>query len=147
MSSLDDLISSSRTGKFISVGAFGAVIDLSISYTVKLSGLLSAEWAKLVGAEFAIIIMFFLNDRWTFARYGSMAYLDQSYRLFKSNLVRSIGLLVQFGVVWYLTRLNEVVIAGIDVWAMGTMPIAIICSFLVNYLAENLVTWQVQTKV
>lgn len=140
------LITPSRTSKFVSVGVLGAVIDLSISYTVVLSGVLSTEWAKVVGAEVAIICMFFLNDRWTFNSYGSMAYVSQFRRLVKSNSVRLLGIVVQFLVVWYLTRQNQLLIYGIDVWALLTMPIAIGCSFIVNYFAENLITWKVHTS-
>lgn len=142
-----DLVSTTRTGKYVSVGAVGAVIDLTASYSFKLAGVLPAEWAKLAGAEIAIIAMFFLNDRWTFGGYGSMAYLEQFRRLFKSNLVRSVGLGVQFVVVWYLTRLYEVVVAGIEIWAMFAMAVAILSSLVVNYLAENLITWKIQTDV
>lgn len=144
----DELVSGTRFGKFLSVGAIGAVLDLSIASTLTLTGLLSPEWAKLVGAECAIVLMFLINDRWTFATHGTDGVGPKLRRLLKSNVVRSGGLAVQFLVVRFLTRLDvEVAVAGTDVWALLTMPIAIGCAVLVNYVAESLFTWRVQRGV
>lgn len=143
METLSDHALESRIGKYVSVGAVGAVIDLSVSVTITLVGLFPPEWAKFVGAETAIILMFFLNDRWTFAGFGEMSYRHQLVRLLRSNLVRSVGLLLQVGIVWYLTSLATVVVVGVDVWALAAMGIAIVASFIVNYIAESLLTWRV----
>lgn len=144
----DELVRGPRFGKFISVGAIGAIVDLTISSTLTLAGVLSPEWAKLVGAECAIILMFLINDRWTFASHGAQGIGAKLTRLLKSNFVRSGGLAVQFVVVWSLTRLDvTVVVFDTDIWAVLTMPIAIGCAFIVNYVAESLFTWRVQRGV
>ena len=140
----DALVEPIRFGQFVGVGAVGAVVDLTISATLTLAGVLSPEWAKVVGAECAIILMFLINDRWTFADHGAAGWIPKARRLLKSNIVRSGGIAVQFLVVFVLTRLDvTVVVAGTDVWPVLTMPIAIGCAFFVNYTAESLITWRV----
>lgn len=138
-----ELATADRFGKFLSVGAAGAVLDLSVSSALTIGGV-PPEYAKVIGAECAIIAMFFVNDRWTFPEHGESGVLSTGRRLLKSNLVRSGGLVVQFLVVRTLTRLDvSVVLAGTDVWAFLTFPIAIACAFVFNYTAESLVTWRV----
>jgi len=141
---LDELATGRRLGLFASVGLVGAAIDLSISTTLTLAGLTSPVVAKAVGAEAAIITMFLINDRWTFPDHGTNGRGAKLRRLVRSNVVRSGGLAVQLVVVYLLTRQNVVVeVAGTNVWDAVTMPIAIGCAFLVNYVAESLFTWRV----
>lgn len=140
----DALVEPARFGQFLGVGAIGAVVDLTVSSVLTLGGLLPPEWAKVVGAECAIILMFLINDRWTFSDHGAAGWRAKLRRLVKSNLVRSGGIAVQFAVVYLLTRGDlTVIVAGTDVWPVLTMPIAIGCAFLVNYTAESLLTWRV----
>jgi putative flippase GtrA len=139
------LVVPARFGQFVGVGAVGGVFDLTISSTITLAGLVNPEWAKLLGAECAIVLMFLINDHWTFADHGAAGFGSKLRRLLRSNLVRSGGLAVQFTVVYLLTRLEvTVVVYGTDIWALVTMPVAIGCSFVVNYVAESLLTWRVQ---
>ena len=138
------LLDRPRLGRYLSVGAVGAVFDLTVSWTITLLTVLPPAWAKLVGAECAIVLMFFLNERWTFAAEGRPGVGHVLRRLLTSNLVRSGGLAVQFLVVWWLTRLDvSVFVAGIDVWPLLTMPVAILCGFVFNYVAESAFTWRV----
>lgn len=144
---LDELATGRRLGKFASVGLVGATVDLSISTTLTLAGVLSPVVAKLIGAEAAIVAMFLINDRWTFPAYGSNGLRAKLYRLLRSNLVRSGGLAVQLLVVFVLTRQDVVVtVAGTNVWDALTMPIAIGSAFLINYVAESLFTWRVASE-
>ncbi|SEH39937.1 Putative flippase GtrA (transmembrane translocase of bactoprenol-linked glucose) [Halopenitus malekzadehii] len=141
---LDELATGARFGRFLSVGALGAMIDLPISSALTLTALLEPQWAKVVGTECAIIVMFLINDAWTFDGQGAPGRAAKIRRLIRSNVVRSGGLAVQFLVVWSLTGLDvEVLVAGTDVWAVVTMPIAIGVSFVVNYVTESLFTWRV----
>lgn len=143
---LDTLVSPSRFGQFISVGAAGAVVDLTVSSALTITGVAPPEWAKVGGAECAIVLMFLINDRWTFTDYGTPGVGPTLRRLLRSNLVRSVGLVVQFVVVKGLTQLDFTITLGqMNIWALVTMPIAIGCAVLVNYVAESLLTWQVQT--
>ncbi|SDY30340.1 GtrA family protein [Halopenitus persicus] len=141
---LDELATGARFGRFLSVGALGAMVDLPISSALTLTALLEPQWAKVVGTECAIIVMFLINDAWTFDGQGAPGVRAKLRRLLRSNVVRSGGLAVQFFVVWTLTDLDvEVIVAGTDVWAVVTMPIAIGVSFVVNYVTESLFTWRV----
>jgi putative flippase GtrA len=140
----DILVAPVRFGQFLGVGAIGAVVDLSVSSALTLGAVLPAEWAKLVGAELAIVLMFLINDRWTFADHGAAGLVPKLRRLLKSNVVRSAGLFIQFIVVYVLTRLDvTVVVADTDVWPLITLPVAIGCAVAVNYVAESLLTWRV----
>ena len=138
------LLHRKRLGKFISVGAVGAIIDLSISTSLLFQTDLPPELIKLIGAEVAIVVMFFLNDRWTFQQSETRGIRQTAKRLIKSNVVRSGGLTVQVSVVFVLIRLPiSVQVVGTDLWPLMTMPIAIACGFVVNYTGETLFTWRV----
>jgi putative flippase GtrA len=140
----DELLSGKRFGQFVSVGAVGAVFDLTVSTVLTLWVGVLAEVAKLVGAEVAIIVMFLLNDRWTFANEGASGFFPSLRRLLKSNLVRSGGLALQFLIVRVLRQMDvSVVVAGFDFWQVIPLPLAILASMLVNYVAESLLTWRV----
>lgn len=140
----DALVAPARMGQFLGVGAIGAAVDLSVSSLLTLGAILPAEWAKLVGAEIAIVLMFLINDRWTFSDHGATGLVPKLRRLVKSNVVRSAGLFIQFVVVYTLTRVGvTVIVAGTDLWPLITLPIAIGCAVAVNYVAESLLTWRV----
>ena len=142
--SLDELVSGVRFGKFASVGAIGAVFDLTVSTVLTIFFDVLPEYAKLVGAEVAIVVMFLINDNWTFAEHGTRGRLNAVRRFVKSNLVRSGGLVVQFLVVRSLRTLDvSVIVAGFDLWTVIPFPIAIGASMFFNYVAESLFTWRV----
>ncbi|SDM11210.1 Putative flippase GtrA (transmembrane translocase of bactoprenol-linked glucose) [Halogranum gelatinilyticum] len=141
---VDELASTVRFGKFVSVGAVGAVFDLTVSAVLTVFFGVLAEYAKLVGAEVAIVVMFFINDNWTFAGEGATSRGHTLRRLLKSNLVRSGGLAVQFFIVRGLRLLDlSFVVAGFDLWTVLPFPIAIGASMFFNYVAESLFTWRV----
>ena len=140
----DELLVPGRFGQFVSVGAVGAVFDLTTSSALTAGVGVSPEIAKLVGAEVAILVMFVVNERWTFAGHGDDSVGAVLRRLLKSNLGRSGGVAVQVGVVAALTRLPIALSAfGVDLWELATFPIAIGCSLLLNYVLESLFTWRV----
>jgi len=140
----DELLVIDRFGQFLSVGAVGAAFDITTS-SILTAGLdVPPEIAKLVGAEVAIIVMFAVNEHWTFAGHGAVGRIPLLRRFLKSNLVRSGGVAVQVGVVTVLTRLPITLTAfSIDLWELATFPIAIGCSLLLNYVLESLFTWRV----
>lgn len=142
----DELLAPGRFGQFVSVGAVGAVFDLTTSSVLTAGMGVAPEIAKLVGAEVAILVMFVVNERWTFAGHGDNGGWAILRRLLKSNIVRSGGVAVQVVVVAALTRLPIVLEAfGVDLWELATFPIAIGCSLLLNYVLESLFTWRVTT--
>ncbi|MFB6120932.1 MAG: GtrA family protein [Halobacteriaceae archaeon] len=138
------LASRARFGKFVSVGAIGAVFDLSVSTVLSVGLGVPPEYAKLVGAEVAIVVMFAVNERWTFADHGLDGWPNALRRFLKSNLVRSGGLATQFLVVQFLSGLSvAVVVGGFDLWRVIPFPVAIAASMLLNYVFESLFTWRV----
>lgn len=144
MSAIDALLDWTRLRQFIAVGFVGTGVDLSISIPLVVTTEITPELAKFLGAEAAIILMFLINDRWTFGEVDSSGYLHQVRRLVKSNIVRGGGVAIQLTAVFLLTRMDlAVFVAGTDIWPILTMPIAIACGFLANYLGESVITWRV----
>jgi putative flippase GtrA len=143
---LSALLSGARFGKFVSVGAVGAVFDLTVSSLLIVVFGVVGEVAKLVGAEVAIVVMFFINDRWTFADAGADHLVAKVRRFLKSNFVRSGGLVVQVLVVRLLREVPLTIpVGGVDLWQLIPLPIAIGASMFLNYVAESLITWRLGT--
>ena len=141
---VEALASGVRFGKFVSVGAVGAVFDVTTTTALIVGVGVLGEYAKLVGAEVAIIVMFVINERWTFSELGAPGAVPMLTRFLRSNLVRSGGLAVQFLIVRGFRQLGlSVVVFGIDLWQLIPIPIAIGTSVLLNYVAESLLTWRV----
>ncbi|MDQ2055317.1 GtrA family protein [Halobellus sp. H-GB7] len=141
---VDALASGVRFGKFVSVGAVGAVFDMTTTTALIVGFGILGEYAKLVGAEVAIVVMFAINERWTFSELGASGPLPTLSRFVRSNLVRSGGLAVQFLIVRGLRQLDlSVVVFGFDLWQLIPIPIAIAGSMFLNYVAESLLTWRV----
>ena len=141
---VEALASGVRFGKFVSVGAVGAVFDVTTTTALIVGVGVLGEYAKLVGAEVAIIVMFVINERWTFSELGAPGAVPMLTRFLRSNLGRSGGLAVQFLIVRGFRQLGlSVVVFGIDLWQLIPIPIAIGASVLLNYVAESLLTWRV----
>ena len=137
------LVSGVRFAEFASVGAIGAVLDTTL--LLVLTGPFGvATWlAKLTSAEAAILLMFAVNERWTFADEGDPDRWPR--RLLKSNLVRVGGVLVATGVVTALDAYVDVSlpVLGFDLWLVFANGAGIAAGLLVNYVAESLFTWRV----
>lgn len=145
--SLGALRSRLRFGKFVSVGVVGAVCDTAVLlFLVEVVGLLE-EIAVLIGIETAILVMFLINDNWTFADEGHRDRRSWLGRLLRSHLVRSGGSLTQFVVFVTIYRLLfvSVELVGIDAWLLFAKGAGIAVGMLVNYVFESLFTWQVHT--
>lgn len=142
---LDALLSGVRFGKFASVGVVGAVVDNAVLAGLRLGAGVPEMWAKAAGIEAAILVMFVVNDRWTFAREGERRPLSVLGRLARSHLVRSGGVAVQLGVYWVLTQQLAItlVVFDVDLWFLAASPIAIAVAMTVNYVFESLFTWRV----
>ncbi|WP_396610475.1 GtrA family protein [Haloferax sp. S1W] len=141
------LASGARFGKFASVGVVGAMFDLTVSSILIIGFGVVGEIAKLVGAEVAIMVMFVINDRWTFAGAGADYFTAKVRRFLKSNFVRSGGLAVQVLVVRALREVPvSIPVFGIDLWQLIPLPIAIAASMFLNYVAESLFTWRITAR-
>lgn len=138
------LFSSVRFGQFVSVGAIGAVGDNTVLALFTLGFGVPELWAKAAGIETAILLMFLLNDRWTFADVGASGSGSFASRLLKSHLVRSGGVTVQLLVYWFLTQYLTItlLVADTELWFLAASPISIGVAMSVNYVFETLFTWQ-----
>ncbi len=144
MSVVDALLSGRRFGKFASVGAVGAVFDVTTSTVLRELGVFP-ELAVFIGIEVAIVVMFLLNDNWTFAEQGAAGIGAALRRLLRSNLVRAGGILVQLATFGFFYRVValDLTLFDIDGWFVVSKVAGIGVGMLVNYVAESLVTWRV----
>lgn len=141
----ESLVSGVRFGQFLSVGVVGAISDNTMLAVLGLLFGVPDLWAKAAGIETAIIVMFLVNEHWTFSEAGETGLGPFLGRLGKSHLVRTGGVTVQLVVYWALTQqlTVELVVAGRDLWFIAASPIAIAAAMSVNYIFESLFTWQV----
>jgi putative flippase GtrA len=142
---LDALRSRVRFGKFVSVGAVGAACDTAVLVVLtEVFGVLP-EIATLVGIETAILVMFAINEHWTFAGEGREDRRSLLGRLGRSHGVRAAGSATQFVVFVLVFRGIPVSlpVAGIDAWLVVAKGAGIGVGMVVNYVCESLFTWQV----
>ena len=145
-SQLNSLLSGVRFGQFVSVGVVGLTADTITLVT--LTELLGVEpWlAGLLSIEVAILVMFVVNERWTFAGVGAPEELFR--RLVKSHAVRSVGSSVQyvifFGLLTYASV--SVTLFGSDRWYLFSKWLAVGVAMLINYAFESLFTWRVHAE-
>ncbi|UTF52739.1 GtrA family protein [Natronosalvus rutilus] len=134
---IHSIASAPRFNQFLSVGVAGAIIDnvalLAFVEFISLEPLLS----KVIAAEIAIIIMFLINDKWTFSDFGSDNMWSLFRRFAKSNVVRSGGVGVALLTLFVLHNI-------LGVWYLAANIVGIGGGFFVNYCAESLFTWRVQ---
>jgi len=142
---LEPLVSGAQFGQFVSVGAVGAVADTLVLAAATLLIGVSELWGKAAGIEVAVILMFLLNERWTFTGYGGGGWRPLFVRLGKSHLVRSGGVAVQLAVFWLLTNpyAIQVSIRGFDVWFLLASLASIGIATVINYVCEGLFTWDI----
>lgn len=160
-----EILSGIRFGKFVSVGAIGAVCDTTVLLVLTEGLGVLPEIATLIGIETAIIVMFLINEHWTFADervHGREPFLG---RLKRSHIVRAGGSLTQFIVFVVVYRvffvplvvgdigilaagfsivgISSSGISGVDLWLVIAKATGIGVGMLVNYVAESLFTWRV----
>jgi len=133
---LRSLVSGGRLVQFATVGLVGTTIDFAVLITLVERWELPLELAKVIAVEAAILVMFVLNDRWTFSQWGKDGYRVLLQRLGTSNAVRLGGLTVATVVLSALVRLF-----GVPYLVANALGIA--CGFVVNFLAESYFTWSV----
>lgn len=138
------LASGVRFGQFVSVGIVGAILDTTVTLSLSSMAGVQPDLAKFVGAESAIVLMFLVNEHWTFAAQGKAGLGPMARRLVTSNVVRAGGLSVQLVTYYFVRRLPiRIPVMGFDLYDVAAIGIAIGTGFIVNYLAESLFTWQV----
>jgi putative flippase GtrA len=144
-SPVDGLLHRVRIGKFVSVGAVGAVIETIVVVLLTTTLGTGALAAKAVGAELSVSTMFVINDRWTFYNKGSIGGVAFVRRWIKSHLVRVVGLSVAFLTLYILTSTVQLSLSilGVDFWPTVANLLGIGVGMVFNYVAESLFTWKV----
>jgi putative flippase GtrA len=144
----DALVSGVRFGQFVSVGAIGAVFDVTtLVLLTELAGV-PAAYANVASIETAILVMFAVNEHWTFADEGGGGARSLGRRLVRSHVVRAGGSTLQYVLlvaVYYRVAVN-LTVAGVDLWLVAVKGGAIAVAMLVNYVFESLFTWQVHRE-
>ena len=141
----DALASGVRLGQFASVGVVGAVFDNLVLTVLQLGTGLPTIVSKAAGIETAILVMFLVNERWTFADEGKPGRRNFLRRLGRSHVVRAGGVTVQlvvFSLLYYGLDV-QIVIAGENFWFLGASIISIAVAMIVNYCFECLFTWRI----
>lgn len=132
---VDALVSNIRFGKFLSVGFVGMLVDMSILTLLVEFGSLTPTLAKIGSAEASIMVMFVLNDRWTFNESGNENAKELLRRFARSNVVRWGGAGVALLVLHLLTT-------TLAVWYLLANAIGIGIGVIFNYVFESLITWK-----
>lgn len=146
-SPLRALMSTTRFGKFASVGAVGAICDTVILlFLVEKVGLLE-EVAVLIGIESSILIMFFINDNWTYSSTDKIRTLPR--RLLRSHTVRIVGAFTQFIVftIIYRSYFMQLEFSGIDLWLLVAKGFGIAFGMILNYTFETIFTWSIHKNI
>ena len=130
------LLSTARFGQFAGVGLVGATVDMiGLALLVDVLGV----WylgAKAISWELSIVVIFVINEHWTFASYGAMTPRALGRRFLRSNAVRFAGFLVTLAVYGFL-------VDRFDVWYLAANVVGLAIGFFVNYTCESLYTWKV----
>jgi putative flippase GtrA len=144
-SRLDALRSRVRFGRFVSVGVVGAACDTTVLLVLTEAFGVLPEVATLIGIETAILVMFAINEHWTFAGEGRDSRRSLLGRAVRSHGVRAAGSLTQFLVFVAVFRGIAVTLTlgGVDMWLLVAKGSGIGVGMVVNYVFESLFTWQV----
>jgi Predicted membrane protein len=141
----ESLVSGVRFGQFVSVGVIGLLCDTTVLLVLTEIFDILPEIATLAGIETAILVMFLINERWTFADAGVASEDSLSRRLLRSHLVRASGSTTQFLIFTAVYRLLfvPVSVVGVDLWLLVAKGSGVAVGMTVNYVFESLFTWQV----
>jgi putative flippase GtrA len=136
---LRSLVAADRLLQFIAVGTVGTTVDMTL--LAAFHGVLG--WplitSKLAGAEISFLVMFAINERWTFSTFGKTSLRARLRRLLTSNIVRTGGLLTATTVLYILT-------ATTDTGYLLANAVGIGVGFFVNYTFESWLTWRVHRE-
>ncbi len=130
------LLSTARFSQFVSVGAIGAAVDITALWLLVEFTVLGPIVGKAITWELGIIVIFLINEHWTFSGYGDDGRRAFGRRFLRSNGVRFAGFLVTLTVLAALVNW-----AG--VWYLAANVVGIGVGFFVNYTCESLYTWKV----
>lgn len=133
---VERLVSPARLWRFAAVGGLGALCD-NVALVVLHGHLdVALALAKIGSAEAGILVMFAVNELWTFAGEGSAGPLARARRFASSHAVRAVGLAVGLAVLLALAD-------WLHVWYVAANVVGLGAGFVSNYCFESLVTWRV----
>lgn len=155
---LNAAFSVTRFGRFVAVGIAGTICDFLVLLVLSQTGTAAAlattlgissaapEVAKVTSIESAVIVMFLLNEWWTFDDIGSAGSRAFLRRFGKSHLARTVGIAVQLAVFSAVYRLVYVDVSfqNIDLWLLVASGCGIVVGMGANFVTESLFTWRVQ---
>lgn len=122
--------------RFLSVGIIGAIVDNLVLYSLVEFWQVPPMIVKFASAESSILVMFILNEKWTFSNYGDRSLFELGRRLGMSHIVRFGGLIVGIVVMYILYKF-------FGIWYLLANVLGIGVGFIVNYVCESILTWQV----
>jgi dolichol-phosphate mannosyltransferase len=130
-----------RFFKFVLVGASGVVVNAGLYWILtrmtSLTGSLDIV-AVAISAETSIINNFILNNFFTFADRRQKGLLSFFGKLLKFNLVSLIGVGIQLGMFFILTRY----LGFVQPYDIIALLIAIVIAMAWNFLSNNWWTWK-----
>ena len=136
---LRSLVTADRLLQFVAVGTIGASVDMSFLVLFHSVVGLPLVISKLAGAEISYVVMFVINERWTFSSFGDTSLRARIRRFGTSNGVRLGGLATATTVLLVLTE-------SVGTWYPLANAVGIGVGFFVNYTFESLLTWRVHRK-
>lgn len=142
---IESIISSTRIGKFVSVGVIGALFDISTLVILTQFVGLPASVSNIFSIEVAIITMFIINDFWTFRGEGRYGVSSVGSRFVRSQVVRAGGSIAQYLVfisIYYNIKVSSV-FSQFDFWLVIVKCGSIAAAMVINYVFESLFTWKV----
>ncbi|THE62730.1 GtrA family protein [Salinadaptatus halalkaliphilus] len=133
------LRSPKRFGQFAGVGIAGATVDNVVLVALVELTVLGPVVAKAISWELSIVVIFLINERWTFSNYGRLGARAFGRRFLRSNAVRFGGFLVTLSVL-------TILVYGFGVWYLAANLVGLALGFVVNYTCESLYTWKVHLE-
>lgn len=124
------LLSQFRPVKFLSVGASGVLVNMSLLFLLNTFTASSLALAGAVAIETSIISNFILNHIWTFRdRSVGNSFLG----FLKYNLVAAPGGIINLAILLKLSMFTHYLLANL---------VGIAFAFVVNYLGSELIVWK-----
>jgi len=122
-----------RYGRFAAIGALGALVNTGILYVLTEHFNLYYVLSSFFAIESAIILMFFLNNSFTFdsKKKGS----EIAKGIIRSNIVRSIGIATNIGLLFVLTEY-------FGIYFLASNIIAIFIASIINFSGEKRFNWK-----
>jgi len=122
-----------KFAKFGFIGALGAILNTAVIFSLVEFFNFNYLAASPIAIESAIVLMFILNNRYTFS--NQKRGVKQIFEgLIKSNIYRSIGIMVQIAFLYFLTDVLEIYYILSNLASIGIASIF-------NFFTEEKLNW------